>query len=137
MKKLFCFVLAFSLLFGMSSTLALGANDKDTDAYNAADALYALGLFQGTGTDANGNPIYELDRAPTRNEAVTMLVRLLGKDAEAKAGTWDIPFNDVVAWVRPYVGYAYAHGLTSGTSASTFSGADTITATQYLSLIHI
>lgn len=49
----------------------------------AAQNLYELGLFNGTGTDTDGNPIFDLDRAPTRHEAVTMLVRLLGKGEEA------------------------------------------------------
>lgn len=107
----------------------------DADAYNAADMLYDLGLFSGTGTKADGTPEFELDRAPNRHEAVTMLVRLLGKEAEAKAGTWDIPFTDVDEWAKPYVGYAYANKLTSGTSETTFSGKATVTASQYLTFV--
>ena len=45
------------------------------------------GFRNGTGTGADGKPIYELDRAPSRFEAVTMLVRLLGKEAVAKTGS--------------------------------------------------
>ena len=33
----------------------------------------------------------------------------------AKAKAWDTPFTDVADWAKPYVGYAYANGLTSGT----------------------
>lgn len=101
----------------------------------AATELYSLGLFSGTGTDKQGNPIFELDRAPTRHEAVTMLVNLLGKNAEAKSGTWDIPFTDVADWAKPFVGYAYANGLTAGTSATTFGGNEKITASQYLTFV--
>ncbi len=111
---------------------AFAASSKATEA---ADALNALGLFNGAGTDANGKPIYDLDRAPTRAEAVTMLVRLLGKESEAKAGTWTTPFADVADWAKPYVGYAYANNLTSGTGTATFSGDVTVTATQYLTLV--
>ena len=64
-----------------------------------------------------------------------MLVRLLGKESDAKAGTWTTPFTDVQDWAKPYVGYAYANGLTTGTSTTTFSGGDTVTATQYLTLV--
>lgn len=105
------------------------------EAQEAADALHDLGLFNGTGTDENGNPIYELDRAPTRAESVTMLVRLLGKENEATSGTWNTPFTDVAEWAKPYVGYAYANGLTNGTGPNTFGGGQTVTASQYLTFV--
>ena len=124
-------VLAIVMLCCMVST-AFAASDE---AIAAADELHALGLFNGTGTDANGKPIYDLDRAPTRHEAVIMLIRLLGKEEEASAGTWETPFTDVAEWAKPYIGYAYAHGLTSGTSATTFSGNNPVTASQYLTFI--
>lgn len=64
-----------------------------------------------------------------------MLVRLLGKEAEAKAGTWTVPFSDLADWARPYVGYAYANGLTNGLSAERFGSDDKVTANQYLTFI--
>ena len=68
-------------------------------------------------------------------QAVTMLVRLLGKEAEAKAGTWTVPFSDLADWARPYVGYAYANGLTNGLSAERFGSDDKVTANQHLTFI--
>ena len=130
-KKAISLLLAFVTMFSLAST-AFATSDEAT---SAANALYELGLFQGTGTDANGSPIFDLDRAPTRHEAVTMLVKLLGKGEEALAGTWDMPFTDVAEWAKPYVGYAYANDLTSGTSATTYSGNDKITASQYLTFV--
>ena len=65
-----------------------------TTAY-AADVLYDLGLFSGTGTKADGTPNFDLDRTPARHEAVTMLVSLLGKKEGALAGNWETPFTDV------------------------------------------
>ena len=106
-----------------------------TEAINAANKLNSLGLFNGVGTNADGTPNYDLDRAPTRAEAVTMLVRLLGQETAAQNGNWSIPFRDVESWARPYVGYAYANGLTSGTSATTFSGNESVSATQYLTFV--
>ena len=131
MKKVLSLLLVLVLLFCLIPT-AFAASEE---AQGAADKLHTLGLFHGKGTNDDGTPIYALDSAPTRNEAVTMLVRLLGKEEEANAGTWDIPFTDVLEWAKPYVGYAYANGLTSGTSATTFSGSKTITATQYLTFV--
>lgn len=131
MKKLIAILLAVCLVFALAS-VAFAADEKET---GAADALNALGLFQGVGKDAEGKPIYDLDRAPNRMEAVTMLVRLLGKEEEANAGTWEIPFTDVKDWAKPYVGYAYANGLTKGYSEKTFGGTDPVTAAQYLTFV--
>ena len=109
-KKLISLLLAVIMVFGLTSTVfAAGA-----DARLAANELHTLGLFGGTGTDANGKPIFELDRAPTRQEAITILVGLLGKTEEAKAGKWNMPFTDVDNWAKPFVGYAYANGIASG-----------------------
>lgn len=126
-----------SLLLAVVMLLAYvpSASAASREAQEAADALHDLGLFNGTGTDENGNPIYELDRAPTRAESVTMLVRLLGKENEATSGTWNTPFTDVADWAKPYVGYAYANGLTNGVGANTFGGGQTVTASQYLTFV--
>lgn len=131
MKRFMAIILSVTLL----CTLIPAASAATSDQESAAQALYGLGLFQGTGSNADGTPNFDLDRTPTRAEAVTMLVRLLGKDAEAKAGTWETPFTDVADWAKPYVGYAYANGLTTGTSDTTFGGEDTINATQYLTFV--
>lgn len=131
MKCFLSFLLVLVLFCGMMP----GSFAAREEASAAADTLYQLGLFNGKGTDANGKPIYALDDVPTRHEAVTMLVRLLGKEAEAKAGNWTTPFTDVDDWAKPYVGYAYANGLTTGTGATTFGGKATITATQYLTFV--
>ena len=131
MKKLITILLAIVLTF----SLGAAAFAADQEEIAAADVLYTLGLFKGTGTDAEGKPVYDLDRAPNRAEAVTMLVRLLGKEAEAQAGTWEIPFTDVADWAKPYVGYAYANGLTNGYDEKTFGGTDPVTAAQYLTFV--
>ena len=131
MKRIGLFALALAIfLSALPVSFAAASREKQ-----AADALYELGLFLGTGTDAKGNPVYELDRAPSRYEAVTMLVRLLGKEEEALAGTWDTPFSDLVDWAKPYVGYAYENGLTAGTGETEFSGELTVTAAQYLTFV--
>lgn len=130
-KRLISFILTVVMLFAIVPT-AFAASDK---AVAAANALHELGLFNGTGTDANGNPVYDLDRVPSRHEAVTMLVRLLGKETEAQNGTWNTPFSDVAEWAKPYVGYAYTNGLTAGTSATTFGGNGTVTAAQYITFV--
>lgn len=108
---------------------------QDNDPFLAADALHAMGLFSGTGVDENYQPIYELDRTPNRNEAVTMLVRLLGKEDYARSRIWFTPFTDMVKWAAPYVGYAYNNDLTSGTSGTTYSGDRNISASEYIAFV--
>ena len=131
MKKLLAGLLALLLLFG----LLPGALAASEEAEQAAEALYARGLFRGTGEDAAGAPVFELDRAMNRSEAVTMLVRLLGKEGEALAGSWSLPFADVPQWAAAHVGYAYANGLTNGVGEGRFGGADTVDAAQYTAFL--
>lgn len=131
-KKLLSACLSLILMLSLVPTFAHAANDEATAA---ANALHELGLFNGTGKDEEGNPIFDLGRTPTRFESVTMLVRLLGKASEAESNTYNTPFTDVVAWARPYVGYAYANKLTSGTSGTTFGGTGNITVSQYITFI--
>lgn len=128
-KRIIALILAVvTVLLSVSSVSALDI----TKAIDAANTLYAFGLFNGTGKDIYGNPTFDLNRAATRQEAITMLVRLLGKEEEALAGTWELPFTDVADWAVPYVGYAYANGLTSGIGSDTFGADDPVTAAQYI-----
>lgn len=131
MRKWIALLLAVCLL----GALLPVASAAKSEATEAAETLYGLGLFQGTGTDAAGRPNFDLERAPTRAEAVTMLVRLLGKEDEAKNGAWTTPFTDLEPWAAPYVGYAYANQLTNGTGSDRFGGKETVTAAQYLTFV--
>ena len=60
-KWISCF-LALVLLISLS----LPALAAESEAQEAAQTLYELGLFKGTGTDAAGKPVFDLNRAPTR-----------------------------------------------------------------------
>lgn len=93
------------------SILSAGASHFQTQA----DSLNEMNLFLGT------NQGYELDRSATRAEAAVMVVRLLGREAQVKAGSYSHPFTDVPAWADNYVGFLYENGLTKGTSSTTFS----------------
>ena len=91
--------------------------------------LNQLGLFMGTDTG------FSLERAPTRAEAVTMLVRLLGLESTAESGNYSHPFTDLVAWQVPYVSLAYDMGLTTGTSETTFNPGGACTAQMYVTFV--
>ncbi|MGI6358385.1 MAG: hypothetical protein ACOX2K_06815 [Bacillota bacterium] len=100
----------------------------------AAMRLKALGLFQGVGTNPDGSTNFDLTRAPSRTEALVMLIRLLGKDDEANGGSWKHPFIDVPGWANEVVGYAWEKGLTKGISATEF-GTGRATAQMYLTFV--
>lgn len=110
---------------GAAAAAMLTASAFAANYTNCADSLHEMGLFQGT---QNG---YDLDRTPTRAEAAVMLVRLLGKEAEAKALTYTAPFTDLKGWEKPYVQYLYSNGLAIGTSRTTFNPTGKCTAQMY------
>ena len=130
-KKILALVLSCTLAFA----LAAPAGAAGTQAQQSAYLLYHLGLFFGEGVQEDGSPQFSLDRAPTRAEAVTMLVRLLSAEKEALAQDWDIPFTDVPHWAEPYVGYAYAHGLANGVDFTRFGSDQPTTAAHYLTFV--
>lgn len=117
--------------------LDAGGGDSERDLVRETEAalrLKALGLFQGVGTNPDGSTNFDLARAPSRTEALVMLIRLLGKDAEANGGSWKHPFTDVPRWANEEVGYAYEKGLTKGSSATEF-GVGTASAQMYLTFV--
>ena len=130
MKKRFV-----SLVLVLALLLAFLPTAVALSPAEAANRLHSLGLFQGVGQNADGTPNFALDRAPTRAEAITMFVRLIGASEAANAGTWQTPFTDVPNWALPYVGYAYTEGLTNGIGPTTFGSNQSATATQYLTFI--
>lgn len=110
---------------GAAAAAMLTASAFAANYTNCADSLHEMGLFQGT---QNG---YDLDRTPTRAEASVMLVRLLGKEAEAKALTYTAPFTDLKGWEKPYVQYLYSNGLANGTNRTSFNPTGKCTAQMY------
>ena len=131
MKKVLACVLCLVLcLSSISCVFAAG-----DEAVQAARQLCDLGLFRGVGTNEDGSPDFDLDRAPTRAEAMTMIVRLFMDENAALMVNYDCPFSDVAQWARPYVGYAYEYGMTDGQSETVFGGESPVAATEYLTFI--
>lgn len=109
---------------------AAGGTQESGVRYTAyADALNTLGLFQGSGKG------YELSRASTRVEGVVMLIRLLGRETEARQFTGSHPFTDVPAWADPYVAYAYRQGYTSGISSTEFGASMELRYRDYMTFL--
>lgn len=96
----------------------------------AANALNHLQLFLGMG---NGD--YALEQKLTRAQGITLLVRMIGKESEAQAGTYSTPFKDIPQWAVGYIGYAYTMGITNGTGDDTFSPDAELSDNMFLTLV--
>ncbi len=114
---------------GVLVAAGLAATAGAASFESSADKLKEVGLFQG------GTAGYELDRAPTRAEAATMLVRLLGKEAEAKGLEYTAPFTDLDDWQKPYVQYLYTNKLANGASETAFEPEGKCTAQMYTTFL--
>lgn len=129
--------LALLLCLSLLPATAL-ATDLDA-AEGMAQALYTDGLFQGKGTHADGSPDFALEDSATRNEAATMLIRLMGQEDKARrqlaAGTLSDLFTDVPAWAKSTVAWLYENDYVNGTSAKRYSGGQIITAQQFAALL--
>lgn len=109
MKRLVSAALAAVLILSLASS-AMASDSREL----AADTLYTLELLEGTGSG------YELERTPTRAEALVFVLRLSGLKDEAESADGICPFTDVPAWAAPYVRYAYDRGLVHGIDAEHF-----------------
>ena len=123
-KKTVSLILILTMVLTLAS--AVTATSASLTQEQEATILRDLGLFAGT------NKGFELDRAPTRTEAVVLLLRMLGKEQEAKDGNFKHPFKDVPTWADKQIGYAYEKGLTTGTSKTTFGSNDNTTSEQFI-----
>ena len=126
MKKTMAILLTMTLLLTMLMPV-YAANIEEAEIQ--ASALKKLGLFKGV-SDTD----FDLDRAPTRVEAIIMLIRVLGKESEVLSGNWSHPFTDVASWADKYVGYAYEKGLSGGISAAEF-GTGNASSDMYLTFV--
>ena len=115
MKKLAAFLLVFVICFSAVSPSAFAVSRDTSIEQGLATDLKALSLFKGV-SDTN----FDLNRAPTRTEAIVMLIRILGKENEALSTAGSHPFTDVPIWADKYIAYAYSTGLTNGISGTEF-----------------
>lgn len=128
------------LTFSYSESLAGGSQTETLRLGNGiptapqpqalAEKLKALGLFLG---DENGN--FNLEKVPTRTEALVMLIRALGEDSQARAAGKTHPFTDVPAWADGYVSWGYARGYTKGMSATEFGAESSASCEMYLTFL--
>lgn len=129
-KKVLSLLLCVSLIWGLTPHQAYAKASRDTSfEASLAEDLKSLGLFKGVSeTD------FDLDRAPSRIEALVMLIRLLGSEQEALKQQKSHPFTDVPDWADDYVGYAYTNGLANGVTETEF-GTGQSSAAMYLTFV--
>lgn len=102
--------------------------------YNAmAEALKTLHLFRGSDTGYGQG--FDLERTPTRTEALVMLIRLLGEEDAALACSAAHPFRDVDDWAAPYVAYAYEKGYSNGVGDYQFGSTTNASVQMYTEFI--
>ena len=124
-KRIITLLLALVLA---ASAFCMTAAAVTPDQNQAANALNSLGLFLGTGKG------YALESQLTRDQGITLLVRMLGKEDEAKKGSFQHPFTDMTEWAKPYVSYAYANKLTKGVSATKFKGSAAMSKQMFVTI---
>jgi len=114
--------------------LAAGPRDVCLETSLAAQ-LKGIGLFLGVGEDSDGTTDFDLNREPNKVEALIILLRILGMEAEAKVHPKTHPFTDVPSWADGYVSCAYDKGLTNGISETLFGAENKTTAEMYLTFM--
>jgi len=131
-RKTLCLILALCLCVSLLPSSALAETPGAPDPETFARSLKALGLFQGV-SDTD----FALDRAPTRAEALVMLLRLTGKANAAAHCESAHPFADTAEcrWADPYIAYAWDQGLTKGADESHFLPNDPANANMYLTFV--
>lgn len=126
MKKTAALLLSFLLLLWC----AVPAGAAHVTYGEAASALETLGLLRGTGSGD------EPERAPTRAEALVMLLRLLGEESRAEAGGVSSPFTDISgSWAESFIAYARSRGLVRGVTDTSFSPGGTVSVRDYLTMV--
>jgi len=88
-KRVISFALILALVCSFAAVQPLivpPSKAASNDPQSSAMELFTLGLFKGVSTKIDGSPIFDLERAPTRAEAIVMLIRLLGKENEG----WEV-----------------------------------------------
>lgn len=123
LKRALSLALSSVMLLGMMVVGTSAASYPDVDSQDnleAIEVLQMLGVMKG---DEKGN--FNPDNKVTRNEMAVIMTHLLNLNVGGTS-----PFTDVPTWAQPYVAACYANGVTSGTSATTYSGSANVTATE-------
>ncbi len=125
MKKTLALLLVFVM---MLSSLSFA----DMSSTRAGEELKAFGIIKG---DQDGN--LNEDQPLTREEAITILNRMMGVAAEADKMANVSPFLDVAAdhWAAKQIAYAKEQGWTNGIGDNRFGIARSVTTQEFLTMM--
>lgn len=130
MKK-FKVSIAFALVIAvlLSTSMPVAAFSKN-ESRSVQSFFVEAKLLKGDGTG------FGLEKTANRLEGIIILLRLMGKEADAQAMK-DLPcrFTDVPDWAKGYVNYAYAENISKGVSDTLFGVSNKMTAYQYNTLL--
>ena len=125
LKRALSLALASIMVMGLMVVGTGAAYDDVSSKQNqeAIEVLQEVGVMTG---DENGN--FNPDALVTRNEMAVVMSNLMDYRVANYKGT--SPFTDVPAWAEPYVAACYTNGITSGVSATTYGGDQSVTTAQ-------
>ena len=125
LKRALSLALASVMVMGLMVVGTGAAYDDVSSKQNqeAIEVLQEVGVMTG---DENGN--FNPDALVTRNEMAVVMSNLMDYRVANYKGT--SPFTDVPAWAEPYVAACYTNGITSGVSATTYGGDQSVTTAQ-------
>ncbi len=129
MKRIFISMLiVLSFVFASVNVYAEEYTEQDYFKFYG-EYLKNLGLIKG-GNNGELNENTNL----TREESVVIILRMLGKEEEAKAYT-ESHFTDIEdRWSEPYINYAYNQDIVSGVGDDKFAPKDNVTIKQLFTL---
>ena len=109
--------------------------DVAADAYYAKTVQWAVEQGITTGTSAT---TFSPDAACTRAQMATFIYRCEQANGGGFTGAWMflLPFNDAPEWAYEPIAWCYKEGITSGTSATTFSPDAPCTRAQMMTFLY-
>ena len=132
LKRALSLALASVMVLGLM-VVGSGASYADVTSEENQEAIEVLQAVKVMVGDDEGN--FNPDKNVTRNEMAVVMSNLLDLKVE-DFNAADIPFTDVPSWAVSYVAACYADGITSGTSATTFSPDTVCTRAQIVTFLY-
>ncbi len=131
MKKVLTILLCLVMcLQGVSAFAYIDYSDVPEEYIKVTDLLYELEIMEGFEDGA-----FQPDDTLTRAEAATIMVRLMGLEAEAEQG--ETSFCDVQKnhWASGYINVAEANGIINGMGDGTFDPEGEVTYMQFVKML--
>ena len=127
LKRALSLALASVMLLGMMVVGTSAASYPDVDEKDNVEAIEVLNAVKVMIGD-RGN--FRPDAAVNRHEMAVIMAKLVLGNEAADNYVGSHPFTDVFPWADKYVAACYENNLISGTSATTYSGNQPLTAAQ-------